>query len=234
MDSQKNWCIAYINRDYISLANKELQQYGYDDVEAYIPTVRILKKTFKGKDEFEEIPLLFNYGFFSMPFEKACNEEFLSTLRQRVTCIYGWVKDGSKLLEKRPTLRVDNRETMIAMPRTAIATDKEISELVKASKELGIYSAEDLEAISIGSLITLHGYPFDGIPASVNHINHSKKEVSVTLELDSLMKNVTVSFDNVFYTIYRAFDEEQHDKSLTDIENNGKRSLDKIFHKLNN
>lgn len=232
MDSQKNWCIAYINRDYIGLAEKELKQYGYNDVEAYIPTVRLLKKTFKGKDEFEEIPLLFNYGFFKMPFEKACNEEFLSALRQRVTCIYGWVKDGSKLIEKRPTLRIDNRETLQAMPRAAIATDKEIAELIKTSKEMGIYSAGDLEAISIGQLITLHGYPFDGIPAQVNHINHNKKEVSVTLELESIMRNVTVSFDNVFYTIYRAFDEEQHDKSLTDIENTSKRSLDKLFHKL--
>lgn len=232
MAKEKIWCIAYINRDYIHLVKKELEQYQYDTVEAYIPTVKIIKKKFKGKIEFEEIPLLFNYGFFKMPFEQACNEEFLSTLRQRLTCLYGWVKDCTKVLDAKPELRADNSGLLKALPRTAIATDKEVSRLVKASADNNVYSSEDLSNIKEGSYITLHGYPFDNIPAEVIKINHSKKEVKVKLLLETLMREISVSFDNVFYTVYKNFDEDSKDKSLNEIGENGNNSIDKIFAKV--
>jgi transcription antitermination factor NusG len=232
MAEKEIWCIAYINRDYISIVKRELKQYNYDMVEAYIPTVKILKKTFKGKQEFQEVPLLFNYGFFKMPFNYACNEEFLSQLRQRLTCLYGWVKDCSKVIEDKPELRMDNDGMIIALPRTAIATDKEVSILAKTSMDNNVYSADDLANISEGDCIMLHGYPFDNIPAQIVKINYKKKEVKVKLLLEVIMKNVSVSFDNVFYTVYNNFDENTKDKSLNEIDENGINSIDKIFAKL--
>ncbi len=232
MAKDEIWCIAYINRDYIYTVEKELKQYDYDMVEAYIPTVKILKKRFKGKEEFEEVPLLFNYGFFKMPFEYACNEEFLSILRQRLTCMYAWVKDCSKVLEDKPQLRADNSGLIKALPRMAIATDTEVSILVKASAENSIYSSQDLDNIEEGSFITLHGYPFDNIPAEVIKISHSKKEVKVRLLLETLMKEISVSFDHVFYTVYKNFDEESKDKSLNEMEEKNKNSTDKLFAKI--
>ncbi len=226
------WCIAYVNRDYIDRAEEELKQYEYKKVEAYIPTVRILKKKFKGKDEFEQIPLLFNYGFFKIPLRDARNEEFLSTLRQRITCIYGWVKDCSKVLEEKPQLRMDNGGIKRGMPKTALATDYEIANMIEASKKMSIYSSDEMDKMSEGAFITLHGYPFDNMDAEVIKVHHNKKEVTVMLDPEGLMKEVTVSFDNVFYTVYKGFDESSKDKSLSEIEENNKRNIDKILHKV--
>jgi len=43
INSNRVWCIAYINRDYIDKVEHELDKYDYD-VKAYIPTVKILKE----------------------------------------------------------------------------------------------------------------------------------------------------------------------------------------------
>ena len=62
-----SWAIAYINRDFIDRVEIDLGKYKkYEAVKAYIPTVRILRKKFKGKDIFEHVHLLFNYGFFQI------------------------------------------------------------------------------------------------------------------------------------------------------------------------
>ena len=41
MEDRTVWAIAYINRDFIDIAQKELERYGYNEIEAYIPTVRL-------------------------------------------------------------------------------------------------------------------------------------------------------------------------------------------------
>ena len=38
------WCIAYINKNFIDIISKELEQYEYHMVEVYVPTVKVLKK----------------------------------------------------------------------------------------------------------------------------------------------------------------------------------------------
>ena len=228
------WLIAYINRSYISIANEELESYEYDEIEAYIPTVRLLKKQFKGKQVFEFVPLLFNYGFFKMPYEKACNTEYISELRQRITCIYGWVKDPIKAMGKNPHLRVDNEGLIKAIPKAALATDEEVSRLIKASDSMSIYNTEDLDRIKAGDYIKLEGYPFDGMPAEILSINKKKREVVVKLLLDVMVKKVTVSFDNVFYSVYKNFKEEGRESSTDALkENYGQNAVDYLTHKQN-
>lgn len=209
------WCIAYINRNFIDRVSEELEEYDYDMVEAYIPTVKILKKKFKNKQEFEEIPLLFNYGFFKIPYEYACNEEWLSILRQRITAIYGWVKDTSRVIKEKPILLdkngdpddPNNKHILIEkVPRAAVATDAEVADMVKAAMEQNIFSKEDIENLSPGQYIVLKGYPFDDLPAEVVSVNSKKKEIKVKLLLEDAMTEVKVSFENVFYTIYNSFD----------------------------
>ena len=41
------WLIAYINPDYIYRVNKDLSRF--DNIRAYIPTVKVLKKKLKKK-----------------------------------------------------------------------------------------------------------------------------------------------------------------------------------------
>lgn len=232
--SNKIWLIAYVNRSYISIAEEELLKYGYKDIEIYIPTVRVLRKKFKGKEMFELIPLLFNYGFFNIPFEKACQVEYLSKLRQRISCIYGWVKDPIKTISDSPRLRLDNGNFIDALPKAAVAADDEVARMIKATETLSIYNKDDLNRIKPGQYIKLEGYPFDNMPAEVISINHRKREVKVKLLMDSIVQDVTVSFDNVFYSIYKNFDEENRDKSIDDMDNRfGENSIQHLIIKKN-
>lgn len=219
MKSKKGniWVVAYINRDHINVAEKELKRYGHDDIEAYIPTVSVLKKRFKGKNVFEFVPLLFNYGFFSIPLEKARNPDYLMTLRHHITCIYAWVKDPAKLNYDRTGLKTNNSTADDALPLCAIATDQELARLIKATDSMSIYNQDDLARLKVGDYIKLHGYPFDNMPAEILNINKSKGTVKVKLEIDGLTREVTVSFENVFYTIYKDFAEEGKEKSTDEI-----------------
>lgn len=217
MESNNVWVVAYINRDHISIAQEELKRYGHKDIEAYIPTVRMLKKRFKGKNVFEFVPLLFNYGFFNIPLAKAKNPDFLMTLRHNITCIYAWVKDPAKANIDRTGLKEDNTNFDDALPQCAIATDEELSRLIEASESMSIYNSEDLDKLKPGDYIKLQGYPFDNMPAEIININKKKGTVKVKLEIDSLIREATVSFENVFYSVYKDFSEEGREKSSDEI-----------------
>lgn len=222
--TDKIWAIAYIKRDFIDYVEKELNDYGYDKVEAYIPTVRLLKKKFKGKNQYEFVPMLFNYGFFKIPYKDACNPDFLKELRHRISCIYGWVKDPTKVILEDKPIFVDG-----ALPKAAIATDEEIARLIKASDLMSVYNKEDIDKIKPGEYIKLQGYPFDNMPAEVVRINHHKKEVIVKLLMDAIVKEVTVSFENVFYSIYKSFAEDSREISLDEIgERYGNNTVDHL------
>lgn len=212
------WIISYINRDFISKVQDELNHYeSLQGIEVYIPTIKLLKKKAKGKNEFQELPLLFNYGFFKVRYEDATNIDFLMAMRHRISCIYAWVKDPSKAVKTRPNLNVGNTESRDALPAAAIATDKEVSRMVKACKDLSIFDKEEIDRIEIGSYITLEGYPFDGIDAKILSINHKRKEVKVELQLGELFREVRVSFENVFYTVYKGFENKTRERSIEDM-----------------
>lgn len=227
---KKVWAIAYINRTFIEQAESELAMYEeLEGVEIYIPTVKILKKKFKGKQLYEFIPLLFNYGFFSIPFKKACDPEYLLQLRHKITCIYGWVKDPASSLAENHHMREDNQGFSKSIPRAALAKDKEVSRMIKASQTNSVYGKQDLEKLNKGDYIKLEGYPFDGMPAEIITINHRKKEVKVKLMIDEITKDITVSFDNVFYTVYKNFNEKSRESSSDELkEKYGQNTIDHI------
>lgn len=228
------WCIAYIESSYISKVEKDLSAFPeYIGITAYIPTVKILKKVFKGKNEFEEIPLLFNYGFFKIPVELACNQEFLSEMKSRISCLYGWVKDPVAVMRNKPKLKVGNDLAYYNIP-IATAEDQEVSNIIENQKNLSIYDKDDIKNRKPGDIITLRGYPFEDMDAEIVSINHNKGEVKVKLLLHEMLKEVMVSFDNVFYTIYRGdYDDSLgKNKSLDEIQTRGFASIDKIFMKL--
>lgn len=218
LTSKKIWVIAYINREFIDIAKEEIKRYNHKDIEVYIPTVRVLKKKFKNKNHFEFVPLLFNYGFFKIPYNKVMNPEYLSELRQQITCIYGWVKDPAKIqVDNRSGLKMDNSNFVDALPTVAIATDEEVIRLVKSSESMDIFDEKDLGMIKPGDIIKLNGYPFDDMLAEVININPKKREVKVSLYMDLIIKEITVSFENVYYSIYKNHDESLSDNSTDDL-----------------
>lgn len=237
MDAKSNyfvWLIAYIDSAFIKDCQAQLDKHlEFKEVEAVIPTVKIIKKKFKGKNEFEEVPLLFNYGFFKVPRKVAIHKEFLEMLQQKISCIYGWVKDPLKLTKppkrktknhKKPKKKKKpkkiNREILDKHITVATATSQEVSELIRKGVELGIHNADDVNILKKGDYIVLKGYPFEGVEAEFISCNIGKKTVRVRIIIMDRNQEVEVSFDNVFFSIYK---NKGYDDSLTI-----KKSLDEM------
>lgn len=240
------WVVAYINRDYVDRVEEDLLNKGFGAIKVFIPTTRILKKQFKGKNEYEYVPLLFNYGFFQIPYKQACDVEFLRRLKEKIPAIYAWVTDPLQLVKVKPHLRADNSGRILPeeevdertklrilkhdfMPVVAIAREEEIVQLLKASEKMSVFSDEVVDKLGIGSFITLRGYPYEGMPAEIVSISKTQKKVKVRLLLETYMAEVLVSFENIFYTVYSNFDEEGKEQSLDEIESKGNRRLDKLY-----
>jgi len=243
------WVIAYINRDYIERVEKDLLDKGYGAIRVFIPTTRILKKQFKGKNEYEYVPLLFNYGFFQIPYKQACDVDFLKSLKGKIPAIYAWVIDPLQLIKTKPNLRISNRGKELPdeevdeltklrilrhdySPSVAIASEEEIVGLLKISEEISVFSDEIVDKLKEGSYITLKGYPYEGMPAEIVSINKRDKKVRVRLLLETMMAEVLVSFENIFYTVYSNYDEESKEKSLDEIASKGNRKIDKLYAQL--
>lgn len=201
-----SWIIAYIDADAVEKVSTELKKHRqYEEVEAFIPMVKLLKKTLKGKDSFEYVPLLFNYGFFKVPRKFAIYPKYLDEMKENISCIIAWVKDPAKMKKTLGGLKLGERKFIDEGEiGVATASSKDIAKLVKDAVKHSIHSGEDLETIGPGSIITLHGYPFENVEAIVVEIDPAKKRVKVKLMLFNAVRDVSVdvSFDNVFYTIY--------------------------------
>jgi len=220
------WLVAYINRDYIESVEDDLLKYGFKDIRAYIPTVRILKKQFKGRNIYEKVPLLFNYGFFQLNFDKACDATYLMLLKNRIPAIFGWVKDPFGVISKKPKLQPDNKSGNL---EAASATEKEISDLLLTSEHLSVFSDEVVDQLEVGGFLILKGYPYENMPAEVVSVSKAKKEVKVRLLLETLISEVTVNFENIFYTVYTDYDSNIKEDSLDELDSKGKRYLDKLY-----
>lgn len=237
------WVIAYINRDHIERVETDLLNHGYGAVRVYIPTVRILKKQFKNKNIYEYVPLLFNYGFFLIPFKKACDADFLINMRLKIPAVYSWVKDPIAVMKKKPKLRMDNKDPDLEeeepkikvlkkpkqTPKVAIAREVEIAELMKTSEHMSVFSDDIIDQLEVGSFIILRGYPYENMPAEIVAINQAQKKVKVRLLLETMMAEVMVHFENIFYTVYSDLKESGREKSLDEIGERSNRSLDKIY-----
>lgn len=204
----KVWCIAYLDAKYLTLLHHELSRDpSFKEVEVFIPTVKVLKKTHKDKDHFEEQLMLFNYGFFQIPIAKATDPGFLYNLRSKVSCLYGWVKNPSS--KKLFAIGLDEDMEVIEKPiPVALASDAEIAQLAKTSKDFGVHSQEEIAELNAGQVIQLKGYPFEGLFAEIIEIDPKKKKVKAKLLLDGLFRNVVVDFQNIIYTVYSHSEED--------------------------
>lgn len=208
VDEEFVWVIAYINSKLIKHVQRDLNKYPeYKKVEAYIPTVKILKKTFKKQNIFEEVPLLFNYGFFKIPRKYALHKDWLENMKNNISCIYAWVRDPAR--------------GMVTNGSIAIATSKDITRLLKESINLGAHTADEINLLHEGKEIVLRGYPWEGVNAKVLSIDHKNKMVRVEIRIFDQFRPTNVSFDNVFFTIYHS--DKNYDDALM-----GDKSIDEM------
>lgn len=203
------YCIFYIERKYYDRINKELKEKGYDKIKAIIPTVSILKKTTKGKMVFEDVPVLFNYGFMRIPTELAYSRPFLNKLKRSISGIRTWLRDTETLHPRKKKARIDNAEDFDDFSLVATCSRKDVRRFIRISKDNKRFSVEDLVNVEIGDYIVLRGYPYEGVDATVLEVDHLCKRVKVLIYPEMGKMEVWLPFDNVIYSVYQNYDPDK-------------------------
>lgn len=221
------WGIAYINKTYVSHIERDLERNNYYNIGFAIPQIRIVEKRFKGKAHFREVPLLFNYGFFQLTLEESSNREYLEEIRKKVNGIYSWIyastdtikektKRFKKLDKEKYLLNHPDDEALLEyhphkplIPKIEVVKEEVVDYFMTLAEKCSVFSDNDIKNCKPGTLVTLQGYPFEGLNAEVLSVDEKREKVKVKILLaDTLFREVTVDFENVFYTIYKDFEEE--------------------------
>lgn len=176
-------------------------------MKAIVPTISVLKKSRKGKNEYEDVPLLFNYGFIKMKPEKAFDRYYLNKLKRDIPGILSFMK-SLDYRPKRKRLRVDNAEDFDDYSVVATITKEEVKKYCRMSRANKIFSVSDITRVAIGDYVVLRGYPFEGIPAVILESNLTTKMMLVKLypEMDGSLE-IEVPMENVLYSVYHESDE---------------------------
>lgn len=203
------YCIFRLDRKFYKRINSDLKSRGYKNVKAIIPTISVLKKSRKGNNEYDDVPLLFNYGFLRMKPEKAFDRYYLNKLKRDIPGILSFLK-SLDYRPKRKRLRVDNAEDFDDYSVVATITKEEVKKYRKMSKANKIFSADDITRVAIGDYVVLRGYPFEGIPAILLENNLTTKMMLVRLypEMDGSLE-IEVPRENVLYSAYHESDEHK-------------------------
>lgn len=176
-------------------------------MKAIVPTISVLKKSRKGNNEYEDVPLLFNYGFIKMKSEKAFDRYYLNKLKKDIPGIMSFMK-SLDYRPKRKRLRVDNVEDFDDYSVVATITKEEVKKYRRMSKANKIFSVNDITRVAIGDYVVLRGYPFEGIPAIIleSNLNTRKMLVKIYPEMDGSLE-IEVPMENVLYSAYHESDE---------------------------
>lgn len=200
------YCICYLEMKFYTTLNEEFKAKGYKDIKAIVPTVKILKKTVRSRQVYEEVPLLFNYGFIRMSTDMAFDRDFLNKLKRQINGIRGWLKSPESLHpKKKKKSRVENTEDWDDFSIVATCKRSDIRKFQRMSKQNKCYSTEDL-SLQIGDYIVLKGYPYDGVDATVRAIDLTNKKVELLLYPESGKMILTLPFENVIYSVYHNCD----------------------------
>ena len=227
MKKSSKWCIFNINNKHCLTIAKELKEKGYDKlgVKVSLPTVSILRKRQKGKDIYEDVPLLFNYGFVKMPTEMAYSRPLLRKLTRDITGICSWVKSNDTMHEKKLRRRIDG-EDFDDFSKVAIASNNEVRRFKRMSRENKVYQADEIINLSIDSYVVLRGYPFNGVNATIKEVNLVTKEITVMLYPGNTNMIVKLPMDNVVYSIYQNYDENKLFCNSTELDTTNIQSED--------
>lgn len=204
-----SYCIFYIERKYSDRINQELKEKGYDQIKAIIPTVNVLRKTVKGKMVFEEVPVLFNYGFMKMPTELAFSRPFLNKLRRNISGIRTWLRNTETMHPRKKKVRIDNAEDFDDFSLVATCSRKEVRRFKRIARENKKFSVDDLVNVKPGDYLVLRGYPYEGVDATVLEVDHLCKRVKVLIYPEMGRMEVWLPFDNVIYSVYLNHDPDK-------------------------
>lgn len=190
------WIAIYVQKAHIVGANRRLKTLGYEDLLFYIPQLPKLRRTLKGRDIEDKVPMLFNYAFLRLPQRKAQDVDFLSKLKRQMPVFYSYMKDP-----------LANEDTNLT--RVAYVKDSEIKRLRALEKRAKLITQSQIDEITVGKTVVLHGPPFDGLMAKIKEVNGNKIIVDILVgdvntedAFSPLFTNTEVNLENVIYTAY--------------------------------
>jgi len=202
------YCIFRLDRMFYKRINSDLKSRGYKNVKAIIPTISVLKKSRKGNNEYNDVPLLFNYGFLRMKPEKAFDRYYLNKLKRDIPGILSFLK-SLDYRPKRKRLRVDNAEDFDDFSLVATCSRKEVRRFKRIARENKKFSVDDLVNVKPGDYLVLRGYPYEGVDATVLEVDHLCKRVKVLIYPEMGRMEVWLPFDNVIYSVYLNHDPDK-------------------------
>lgn len=199
---KKVYAITRVDVERFHFLQTELDKAGLGHIKAIVPSVPILISTRRGKKEYKEVPILFNYGFLRVPLEDLYNREFLLQVPKVVPSMYSWVTSPEPLHRKKIRHRTENYDLWDDFSQVAIASDIDVKRFIKLAESQQVYGADDILTLPLGSYITLKGYPYEGLGATILEVNPHKKQVKVQVCEDFAELSVWVDFGHVLYSPY--------------------------------
>lgn len=189
--------------------NHELVEHGYKDIKCFVPTLTMVKKTYRGqKKEVEEVPMLFNYGFIRMRSEVAYNRNFLFRLKREIPGIVSFLKSLDSMHVKKKRRIVDNAEDWDDFSKVATVTKKEFRHYMRLSRANQVFSLDEV-MVNVGDFVVMRGYPLDGMPAKVMDFNYPNKTAIVEIYPgEGSVLSMQIPLENILYSPYEHYQED--------------------------
>lgn len=189
--------------------NHELVEHGYKDIKCFVPTLTMVKKTYRGqKKEVEEVPMLFNYGFIRMRSEVAYNRNFLFHLKREIPGIVSFLKSLDSMHTRKKRRRVDNAEDWDDFSKVATVTKKEFRHYMRLSRANQVFSLDEV-MVNVGDFVVMRGYPLDGMPAKVLDFNYPNKTAIVEIYPgEGSVLSMQIPLENILYSPYEHYQED--------------------------
>lgn len=189
--------------------NHELVEHGYKDIKCFVPTLTMVKKTYRGqRKEVEEVPMLFNYGFIRMRSEVAYNRNFLFHLKREIPGIVSFLKSLDSMHVKKKRRRVDNAEDWDDFSKVATVTKKEFRHYMRLSRANQVFSLDEV-MVNVGDFVVMRGYPLDGMPAKVLDFNYPNKTAIIEIYPgEGSVLSMQIPLENILYSPYEHYQED--------------------------
>lgn len=205
--------IIYIDRNKFLDTDIEKVEKEYE-IEIVVPVTRVLKGKHRGRNNYEDVPYLFNFGFLRVPKFRRYDIDYLVKLKREIPLLLGFLRDTT----------LPSQGFNFAM-----ISSREVNRIIRDAGQSSIYSEHQEENIKIGDSIKLSGYPFEGLYGVVEKINKEKQNMVISIEISNgAPLKITVPFFNIYYTMYH-YDMNSTDYLENGFEEVGERKLNKAY-----
>ena len=131
------WMIIYIDRNKFLDTDIEKVEKEYG-IEIVIPVTRVLKGKHRGRNNYDDVPYLFNFGFMRVPKFRRYDIDYLVKLKREIPLLLGFLRDTTL-----PSQGFNY----------AMISSKEVNRIIRDAGQSSIYSEHQEENIKVGDSI---------------------------------------------------------------------------------